>query len=73
MYFSVFLAMPKLSLNSLRSTPIKGRRIEDTEHAGTLVVQFADGTKADTGVVMAVASDTVEGLSVSEFPSVKDK
>jgi len=44
-------AMPKLPRSALQLTPGQKATIEDAERAGTLVVQFEDGTIADTGLV----------------------
>jgi hypothetical protein len=44
-------AMPKLPRSALQLTPEQKATIEDAERAGTLVVQFEDGTIADTGLV----------------------
>jgi hypothetical protein len=44
--------MPEIALNSERLTPQQKAALKDTQNAGTLVVQFADGTKADTGLII---------------------
>jgi hypothetical protein len=49
------LAMPKFTLSPAalaRLTPEQRASIEDAQGMGTLTVQFADGTKADTGPIM---------------------
>jgi hypothetical protein len=49
------MAMPKIALNSeqLARLSVQQRAaIQDSQNMGTLVVQFADGTKTDTGTIM---------------------
>jgi hypothetical protein len=49
------LAMPKIALSASalsRLTPEQRASIEDAKNSGTLTVQFADGTKADTGTIL---------------------
>lgn len=49
------MAMPKIALSSEQLARLNVQQraaIQDTQNMGTLVVQFADGTKADTGTIM---------------------
>ncbi len=49
------MAMPKIALSSEQLARLDAQQraaIQDTQNMGTLVVQFADGTKADTGTIM---------------------
>jgi hypothetical protein len=49
------MAMPKIALGSEQLARLNVQQraaIRDTQNMGTLVVQFADGTKADTGTIM---------------------
>jgi hypothetical protein len=49
------MAMPKITLSSEQLARLNAQQraaIQDAQNMGTLVVQFADGTKADTGAIM---------------------
>jgi hypothetical protein len=49
------MAMPKFALSSEQLARLSAQQraaIQDAQNAGTLVVEFADGTKADTGTIM---------------------
>ena len=49
------MAMPKIALSPEQLARLSAQQraaIQDAQNAGTLVVQFGDGTKADTGTIM---------------------
>jgi hypothetical protein len=49
---TMYAAMPKLSARQMASLPPESRaNIENVRNASTFVVQFEDGTKADTGAM----------------------
>ena len=54
---AMFAAMPKLTEKQMASLPAASRaNIENVRNAATIVVQFADGTKADTGAMPVMPS-----------------
>ncbi len=54
---AMFAAMPKLTERQMASLPAASRaNIENVRNAATIVVQFADGTKADTGAMPVMPS-----------------
>jgi hypothetical protein len=61
-------AMPKVQLDNL--SPQQKAAILDIENSGTLLVQFADGTKADTGMVQP--STLLNYLELEERTSSAD-
>jgi hypothetical protein len=49
------MAMPKIALNPellARLSPQQRAAIQDSQNMLTLIVQFGDGTKADTGIIV---------------------
>jgi hypothetical protein len=54
---TMFAMMPTLTASQLASLPPQSQQaIENTKTASTIVVQFQDGTKADTGAMPVMAS-----------------
>ncbi len=54
---TMFTAMPNLTEKQMASLPAESRaNIENVRNAATIVVQFADGTKADTGAMPVMPS-----------------
>jgi hypothetical protein len=54
---TMYAAMPKLTTKQMASLPPQSREnIENVQNASTLIVQFADGTKADTGALPVMPS-----------------
>jgi hypothetical protein len=54
---TMFATMPNLTASEMASLPPQSRQaIENTKTASTIVVQFQDGTKADTGAMPVMAS-----------------
>ncbi|HXR75796.1 MAG TPA: hypothetical protein VN737_07470 [Bryobacteraceae bacterium] len=68
------VAVPQMAFSSQvlsRLSADQRAALEDARNAGTLVVQFADGTKADSGVIMPSLLANyfeLEGEPVSEHP-----
>jgi hypothetical protein len=55
---TMFAMMPTLTANQMASLPSQSQQaIENTKTASTIVVQFQDGTKADTGAMPVMASN----------------
>jgi hypothetical protein len=64
---AMYATMPKLTARQMASLPPQSREnIENVRNASTLVVQFADGTKADTGALPVMPSTLPSYLEVIE-------
>lgn len=66
---AMFASIPKLTARQMASLPPQSREnIENVRNAAVLVVQFADGTKADTGSMPVMASTLPSYLEVIADP-----
>ena len=62
---AMYAAMPKLSASQMASLPQESREnIENVREASTVVVEFADGMKADTGALPVMPSTLPSYLAV---------
>lgn len=66
---TMFAMMPTLTASQMASLPPQSQQaIENTKTASTIVIQFADGTKADTGAMPVMASNLPSYLEVIGDP-----
>lgn len=66
---TMFAMMPNLTASQMASLPPQSREnIENVRNASILVVQFADGTKADTGAMPVMPSNLPSYLEVIGDP-----
>jgi hypothetical protein len=66
---AMFASIPKLTAGQMASLPPQSREnIENVRNASILVVQFADGTKADTGAMPVMPSNLPSYLEIVEDP-----
>jgi hypothetical protein len=66
---AMYAAMPKLTARQMASLPPESRaNIENVRNASTIVVQFADGTKADTGAMPVMPTTLASYLEVAPDP-----
>jgi hypothetical protein len=66
---AMFASIPKLTAGQMASLPSQSREnIENVRNASILVVQFADGTKADTGAMPVMPSNLPSYLEIVGDP-----
>src|SRR5271166_1525816 len=66
---AMYASIPRLTARQMASLPPQSREnIENVRNASTLVVQFADGTKADTGAMPVMPSNLPSYLEVIGDP-----
>jgi hypothetical protein len=67
---AMFASIPRLTAGQMASLPPQSREnIENVRNAAILVVQFADGTKADTGPMPVMPSNLSSYLEVIGHPA----
>lgn len=69
---TMYAAMPKLSVRQMASLPPESRaNIENVRNASTFVVQFEDGTKADTGAIPIMPTTFSSYLDLIPYPAAE--